>query len=65
MFAGGIRHFALSVTADEFDPMVEKIKAAGAETLTEPTEKNGIKTYFFRDPDGNIFHLIYRPNPLV
>lgn len=65
IFAGGIRHFALSVTADEFDPMVEKIKAAGAETLTEPTEKNGIRTYFFRDPDGNIFHLIYRPNPLV
>ncbi len=63
--AGGIRHFALSVTEDGFDKMVEKLKAENAEVVTDVKEKNGIKTFFFRDIEDNIFHLIYRPNPLV
>ena len=61
----GVRHFALSVTDDGFDKMVEKLKAEGVEVVTDVKEKNGIKTFFFRDIEGNIFHLIYRPNPLV
>ena len=65
MQMGGIRHFALSVDRDEFEPMVDKIRAAGCKTLSEPKEKNGIKTFFFSDIDGNIYHLIYRPNPLI
>ena len=61
----GVRHFALSVTNDGFDKMVEKLKAENVEVVTDVIEKNGIKTFFFRDIEGNIFHLIYRPNPLV
>ena len=61
----GVRHFALSVTDEGFDKMVEKLKAEGVEIVTDVKEKNGIKTFFFRDIEGNIFHLIYRPNPLV
>ena len=61
----GVRHFALSVTDDGFDKMVEKLKADGVEIVTDVKEKNGIKTFFFRDIEGNIFHLIYRPNKLV
>ena len=61
----GVRHFALSVTNDGFDKMVEKLKAEGVEVVTDVKEKNGIKTFFFRDIEGNIFHLIFRPNPLV
>ena len=61
----GVRHFALSVTDEGFDKMVEKLKAEGVEVVTDVKEKNGIKTFFFRDIEGNIFHLIYRPNPLV
>lgn len=61
----GVRHFALSVTENGFDEMVEKLKAEGVEVVTDVVEKNGIKTFFFRDIEGNIFHLIYRPNPLV
>ena len=45
----GIRHFALSVGENDFDA----------------TSSKGIKTFFFRDIEGNIFHLIYRPQPLV
>ncbi len=61
----GVRHFALSVTDDGFDKMVEKLKNEGVEVVTDVKEKNGIRTFFFRDIEGNIFHLIYRPNPLV
>ncbi|MBR6524236.1 MAG: VOC family protein [Clostridia bacterium] len=61
----GVRHFALSVTEDGFEKMVRKLKAEGVEIVTDVKEKNGIKTFFFRDIEGNIFHLIYRPQPLV
>ena len=61
----GIRHLALSVTDDGFDKMVEKLKAANVEVVTDvAVSPKGIKTFFFRDIEGNIFHLIFRPNPL-
>ncbi len=61
----GMRHFALSVTEDGFDKMVEKLKNANAEVVTEVTvSPKGVKTFFFRDIEGNIFHLIFRPTPL-
>lgn len=55
-------HFALSIDDEDFDPMVAKLKEAGVEVVTEAvTSPKGIKTFFFKDPEGNIFHLIYRP----
>ena len=60
--AGGLRHFALSIDDDDFDVMVDKLKAEGVEVVTDVVvSPKGIKTFFFRDIDGNIFHLIYRP----
>lgn len=62
----GLRHFALSVDEEGFDAAVEKLKAAGVEVVTDvAVSSKGIKTFFFRDIEGNIFHLIYRPTPLV
>ncbi len=61
----GVRHFALSVTYYGFDKMVEKLKAANVEVVTDvAVSPKGIKTFFFRDIEGNIFHLIFRPTPL-
>ena len=60
----GIRHIAISV--DDFDAAVAKIKAAGAPIVTDASvNAKGIGTMFFRDPEGNILHIIYRPEPLV
>ena len=61
----GIRHFALSVEYDKFDDMVAALKAEGTPVVTEATTSSkGVKTFFFRDIDGNIFHLIARLSPL-
>ena len=62
MTDGGIRHFALSVDDADFDAMVAKLKAENVEVMTDVSvSPKGIKTFFFRDIEGNIFHLIYRP----
>lgn len=62
----GIRHLAFSIDDEKFMPMVEKLKASGAEVVTDVSANaKGIKTFFFRDIDGNVSHLIVRPEPLV
>ena len=61
--ATGIRHIAISV--DDFEGTVEKVRTIGAEIVTEAVlNDKGVGTMFFRDPDGNILHLIYREKPL-
>ncbi|MBQ3118288.1 MAG: VOC family protein [Clostridia bacterium] len=61
----GIRHFALSVSDAGFDELVAKLREENVEVVTEVSvSSKGIKTFFFRDPEGNIFHLIYRPEAL-
>ncbi|MEN8906695.1 MAG: VOC family protein [Clostridiales bacterium] len=59
----GIRHLAFSV--DNFEEMVEKLKKNSVEIITEASvSSSGIKTFFFRDIDDNVIHLIYRPKAL-
>lgn len=59
----GLRHLALSV--NNFDDMVEHLKREGVEEIEElATIKPTLKTFFFRDIESNILHLIYRENPL-
>jgi catechol 2,3-dioxygenase-like lactoylglutathione lyase family enzyme len=56
----GLRHIALSV--DDFDSVCDTLMAANVEVVSEPMidDEKGIKTFFFRDIDGNVLHLIYR-----
>ena len=65
MTAPGIRHFALSVDGADFGATVARLKDAGVCVLAEAKESaSGVKTFFFTDPEGNIFHLISRPAAL-
>lgn len=63
----GIRHFAFSVTPKAFDEIVAKLKAdERVEEVHDVSESaKGIKTYWYKDIEGNFSHLIYRPDPLA
>lgn len=63
----GIRHIALAVTSEAFDELVPVLKAdRRVEEVHDVSENDkGLKTYWFRDIEGNFMHLIYRPTPLI
>lgn len=58
----GIRHFAIEV--DDFDQAAEVLKSQGIEFVAGPFNNQGNRLVFFHDLDGNILHLISRPQPL-
>lgn len=61
----GLRHIALSVSKENFNIEVDKIKRMGLKIESDVSEAlNGVKTFFFRDPEGNLLHFIYRPDSL-
>ena len=63
MNAPGLRHLALTVA--DFDAACRRLEGAGVSFLTEPQTKGGNSVIFFRDPDGNILHLLHRDKPLA
>jgi len=58
----GIRHMA--ITVNDFDAASEELRKRGIEFITQPTNVQGNRLIFFHDGDGNILHLIHRPQPL-
>lgn len=61
--AKGIRHLALTV--DDFDKEVEFLVSKKVEVVPGQTPaKSATQTFFFRDPEGNVLHLIKRTNQL-
>lgn len=59
----GLRHIAIRV--DDFDGAVKKVKDSGAKIIEDAKlSQKGVGTMFFKDPDGNILHLIYRTQEL-
>jgi glyoxylase I family protein len=53
----GLHHLGLEV--DNMDEFMAKVKANGAEVVTEPFQpKPGIKAAFVKDPDGVLFEVI-------
>ena len=59
----GLRHVAIGVS--DFEGMAAKLLDKGVDVISEPAVSDkGIGTFFFRDPDGNVLHLICRPAPL-
>jgi len=59
----GMRHIAIAV--DDFNQAYLRLKSAGARFVTEPYEASGNTVAFFKDPEGNFLHLIYRTTPLI
>lgn len=65
--SAGIRHIALSVDENSFNEIVAVLKADDKVEEVHDVSENakGLKTYWFKDIEGNFMHLIYRPTPLV
>jgi glyoxylase I family protein len=59
----GLRHLALKVA--DFPAACRRLQEKGVTFLTEPAQKGGNSTVFFRDPEGNILHLLHRETPLA
>jgi glyoxylase I family protein len=58
----GMRHIAISV--DDFDSAYRHLREQGVALEGEPYSNEGNRLAFFRDPDGNLLHLIHRVKPL-
>jgi len=58
----GLRHLALTV--GDFDAACQRLRSLGVGFLSEPSTRGGNSLVFFRDPDGNILHLLHREKPL-
>ena len=65
--SAGIRHIAFSVSPKAFDEIVAKLKADDRVEEVHDVSENakGLKTYWYKDIEGNFSHLIYRPDPLL
>ncbi|SCY32685.1 VOC family protein [Alkaliphilus peptidifermentans] len=60
----GIRHIAFGT--DNAEKEYENLMKNNVEIIDElKSNPKGIKTIFFKDPEGNIIHFIERPTPLV
>lgn len=47
---------------DDVDAWYEKIKSAGARIVNEPkTHRDGARSFYCEDPDGNVVQVIYHP----
>lgn len=58
----GFRHLALAV--EDFPAACRRLQEKGVAFLADPVQKGGTSTVFFRDPDGNLLHLLHRETPL-
>lgn len=62
----GLRHIALTVSQHDFGAAVHRLVEGGVEIVGDSPRQfpEGMATFHFRDPDGNILHLIARPRRL-
>jgi glyoxylase I family protein len=58
----GLRHLALTVA--DFDAALNYLRERGIDQFFDSRQSEGSKLIFFRDPEGNILHLMWRAKPL-
>ncbi len=62
MRSPGLRHIAIAV--HDFEGARNQLASQGVKSEGEPYENQGNHLVFFKDPDGNLLHLIQREKPL-
>lgn len=58
--AQGSIHFALEVSNQEYPSALLQIKNSGIEILHEHLWKNGLRSFYFHDPDHHVVEIIER-----
>jgi glyoxylase I family protein len=58
----GLRHLALAVT--DFDAALHYLRENGIDQFFDFRQSEEARLIFFRDPEGNILHLMWRAAPL-
>ena len=56
--ATGSVHFAFEVPRHEYDASLQKVEAAGIEILHRHEWKDGLRSFYFHDPDQNLVEII-------
>lgn len=56
--AEGSVHFAFEVSRANYDATLSEVKAAGIEVVHYHTWTDGLRSFYFRDPDGNLLEVI-------
>ena len=56
--ATGSVHFAFEVPRQDYMPALQKIKEAGIAVLHEHAWKDGLRSFYFHDPDANLVEII-------
>ncbi len=57
-FAEGKYHFAFEVPVSEYEQQVQELISRGVKITDELTWKNGLKSSYFEDPDGNVLEIV-------
>lgn len=56
--AKGSIHVAFEILKEDYYSCKDKIKKAGIEIIQEQDWKSGLKSFYFRDPDGHLLEII-------
>lgn len=57
-FGSGNIHLAFEVNTKDYDLWKEKIKLLDIEIIQEQGWKKGLKSFYFRDPDGHLLEIV-------
>lgn len=57
-YGGGKQHFAFEVSSADYDDAKAEIVRKGIEIIDEVTWKGGQKSFYFRDPEGNVLEIL-------
>jgi len=55
---GGAQHIAFEVEPQDYYKWQEKLKAENVQIIAEETWPNGLKSFYFNDPEGNVLEII-------
>ena len=57
-YGNGTLHLAFEVQIENYDTTKAIIESSGVEIIHEQTWKEGIKSFYFHDPDGHVLEIV-------